>query len=422
MEKKNEVILTHNIDAILLFAQRNGIRDIDIDVDDSISRLVALIDTGTSLKILLETDRLLAALLSAKTLDITWKLLLYKALKKARALAVAREILRHAPPDWQSRVSLTELYCMSRGHLENLLRAENDATLFKRQMLFDVDSIITDGIACANPLSYREYRLKKCRPCGWQQVNNDCWLSGFMYAAFASDVIAPFFSAALDRMWASDSQELRSLAVQLSRFLAAIDNPQFPGQCIVGIKQEIYGAMDAYQKKADFMDAWSTAMEDEVSVSGDGTVGRGSVQPLLKLFSHVGSDSIALEMKFTSGCDIISTVLGIIAAQGPGKKVFIINFDGMDPARCYKTLTPTNRTALETAVAAKTGWTLQSVIYGNDNHYWVDARCGGTWSSYNGITVGPTRAWETINLTGFTLFFASDAVVAVPVIDAGQLA
>ena len=83
-------------------------------------------------------------------------------------------------------------------------------------MLFEVDSIITDGITCANPMSYREYRLKKCRPCGWHQVNNDCWLSGFMYAAFASDVIAPFFSVALDRMWASDSQELRSLAVQLS--------------------------------------------------------------------------------------------------------------------------------------------------------------------------------------------------------------
>ena len=383
MEKKNEVILTHNIDAILLYAQRNIAF---IDINNSISRLVALIDTGTSLDILLETDRLLALLLSEKTLDITWKLLLYKALKKARALAVAREILRQAPPDLLSRLSLTELYCMSRGPLENLLRAENDATLFKSQMLFEVDSIITDGITCANPMSYREYRLKKCRPCGWHQVNNDCWLSGFMYAAFASDVIAPFFSVALDRMWASDSQELRSLAVQLSRFLAAIDNPQFPGQCIAVIKQEIYGAMDAYQKKTDFMDAWSTAMEDEVSVSGDGTVGRGSVQPL------------------------------------PGKKVFIINFDGMDPARCNETLTPTNRTALETTVAAKTGWTLQSVIYGNAAHYWVDARCGGTWSSYNGITVGPTRAWETIGLTGFTLFFASDAVLTVPVVDAGQLA
>lgn len=419
MEKKNEVILTHNIDAILLYAQRNIAF---IDINNSISRLVALIDTGTSLDILLETDRLLALLLSEKTLDITWKLLLYKALKKARALAVAREILRQAPPDLLSRLSLTELYCMSRGPLENLLRAENDATLFKSQMLFEVDSIITDGITCANPMSYREYRLKKCRPCGWNQVNNDCWLSGFMYAAFASDVIAPFFSAALDRMWTSDSQELRSLAVQLSRFLAAIDNPQFPGQCIAVIKQEIYGAMDAYQKKTDFMDAWSTAMEDEVSVSGDGTVGRGSVQPLLKLFSHVGSDAIALEMKFTSGCDIISAVLGIISALGPGKKVFIINFDGMDPARCNETVTPTNRTALETTVAAETGWTLQSVIYGNAAHYWVDARCGGTWSSYNGITVGPTRAWETIGLTGFTLFFASDAVLTVPVIDAGQLA
>lgn len=413
--------IAHNIDAILAVAVENGTTDYP-EISESIARLIGFITLQTSLEILQETDRLLILLLSAKTLDITWKLLIYKALKKARALAVALAVLRYAP----SNLSLTQLYRMSRGPLEDLLRTKNE-NLFKSRvteiMLFEADGI---GITCANPTSYREYRLKQCRPCGWHQVNNDCWLAGFMYAAFASSALAPVFSAGLDRMWTSGNRELRALAVQLSRFLAAIDDPKYPGECIAGIKREIFGAMDSYQKKTNFMDAWSTAMEDEVSVAGDGTVGRGSVQPLLKLFAHIGGDNIALEMKFNSGCDIISAVLDIVGSSVTSgvlhdKAVFIINFDGMDPMKCDKNSTPTTRAALEAATTA-TGWTLESVIYGNAAHYWVDTRCGGTWSSYNGITVGPNRAWGSLGLTGITLFFTSNSVSTVPGVDSSGLA
>jgi hypothetical protein len=167
---------------------------------------------------------------------------------------------------------------------------------------------------------YKKFILKNCKPNGWKQIRDDCWLDSALYALFASD-IRNIFSEILDEMYTSRDGNIKNTAFYISNYLEILNNnSQLTRECKQFFKNLIIRNFSNYLTETDH----DYDLSKDVSFRGHDVL-KGNQAVILRLFNYMNKTEHNIKFEELVGDSLNDTVNESITIDSR-EPIIIINY------------------------------------------------------------------------------------------------